>query len=206
LTTVPGDTGPAFGFRYEPVTFNYTSLGCTSIRSWVSSSTGSANGEARHDRRGAWQARRGAEVRAESEWLEKLHRKCCVERGTALKGTWLGGEKSDPLSFVDFGDLAQVMMKNKLTGEWAYQESHAFRAFGMQSAKYTRWKHNRVYVDKVVPRRVSTRGYMHALTHVRVGPVRIADYQAELSVLALFFVFQLYHFSIRKDVNAHFPV
>jgi hypothetical protein len=50
------------------------------------------------------------------------------------------------------------------------------------------------------------RRYMHAFTHVRVGPVRIADSQAELSVVALFFVFQLYHFSIRKDVNAHFPV
>ena len=50
------------------------------------------------------------------------------------------------------------------------------------------------------------RRYTQAFTHVRVGPVRIADFQAELSLLALFFVFQLCHLSIRKDVNAHFPV
>ena len=46
--------------------------------------------------------------------------------------------------------------------------------------------------------------YMHVLTPVRVGPVRIADSQADPSVLALLLL-QLYHFSIRKDVNAHFP-
>jgi len=38
-----------------------------------------------------------------------------------------------------------------------------------------------------------------------IGPARIADSQAELSGLALFLVFQLYRFSIRKDVNANFP-
>jgi hypothetical protein len=67
------------------------------------------------------------------------------------------------------------------------------------------WNDDRICVEQSRSEMDINGRYLHALTRVRVGPARIADSQADPSALALLFVFQLNHFSIPKDVNAHFP-
>lgn len=56
-----------------------------------------------------------------AEWLEKLpvkvKRNAEMRQKEALRDSWLEGEKADLLGFIDFGDLASIII-----GKWSFFE------------------------------------------------------------------------------------